>query len=176
MTDNKDSIEIQCDKTPQKSLSYQKYLLLCIKNNNIDQRHFRLSSEEFIKIYNFSQKDFIHKARENYKLLYEDDYNIMIKSYNESLNAKIKNDKETNIQESIEIIMRQTDLSRHEAEEQLIECNYDYEIVIKNYLSTSSYLYNKGENCLNKDNNKNSINQKIYSEIRKHMDGVNYTK
>lgn len=169
MTDNQDI------KTP-KSMSYQRYLLLCIKNNNIDQRHFRLNNEEFYNIYKFTQKDFIHKARENYKLLYEDEYNIMMEAYNKSLNKKIQNDKLINREENIEIIMRQTDLSKEEAEKYLIEYDDDYEKVIKNYLSTSSYLYNKSENCINKNNNENSINQKIYTEIRKHMDGVNLTK
>jgi|AntAceMinimDraft_13_1070369.scaffolds.fasta_scaffold21625_2 NACalpha-BTF3-like transcription factor len=175
MTDNKINIEHITETTNEqqaKSMSYQRYLQYCILKNNIDPRHFRLSEEEFKNIYNFSQKDFTNSARDNYRLLYEDDYKIMMDAYKQSLDIKIEENKENNKNENIDIIMRQTDLTRERAEELLINADYDYEKVIKTFLSDSSYPVS-GDSLTEKNK---STNQKIYTELRNYMDGIKYTK
>ena len=113
-------------------------------------------------------------VRENYKNWYPEDYNLMMNNYVNQVQTIQKQLSEEKKELYIDIILRQTTLSREEAEESLTIENNNYEKVIKNYLSDSSYYHNQEQ--LNNNNNTNeefkSTNQKIYSEIRNFMDSV----
>jgi hypothetical protein len=66
------------------------------------------------------------------------------------------------IDEKIQIIMRQTDYSEIIAKEKLIENNYDYLTVIKNYFG----IPDKKETNIDKKH----LNQEIYKQIRFKLD------
>jgi hypothetical protein len=65
------------------------------------------------------------------------------------------------IAEQINIIMRQTNYTKEESYEKLKECDFDTLSVIKNYMGISL----KKENKIKK-----SLQQEMYSQIRKQMD------
>ena len=70
--------------------------------------------------------------------------------------------KEKRIHEMCNLIMRQTNMTYDEANKKLLEKNYNYLQVIKEYIGI--------QNNMKLDNDKKSINQKIYCEIRTFMD------
>lgn len=70
--------------------------------------------------------------------------------------------EETNLNELIQKVKRQTTLEEDEIKSQLQENNYDYMKVIKNHFSVSE---KKEEKIV-------SVNQEIYKQIRRKMDNI----
>jgi hypothetical protein len=66
------------------------------------------------------------------------------------------NNIEPNINEKIQLISRQTDLSEPEIIAKLKECNNDHILVIKSYIGIKEIPHKRIE----------SINQEIYKQIR----------
>jgi hypothetical protein len=66
------------------------------------------------------------------------------------------NTEETDMNEKIQIIMRQTDLSKDEIIQKLKECNNDHILVIKSYFGIKSAPHKEVT----------SINQEIYKQLR----------
>jgi ATP-dependent Lon protease len=64
------------------------------------------------------------------------------------------------IQEKVEMILRQTDYTEEEAKKKLKEFNYDHIQVVKSYLGITE----KKEPCIK------SVNQEIYKQIRHKLD------
>jgi hypothetical protein len=73
------------------------------------------------------------------------------------INSLIKTD---DIDDKVQIILRQTDYSEEQAREKLLEFNYDEVLVIKSYFGISD----------RKKQSVNSINQAIYKQLRSHLD------
>jgi len=70
--------------------------------------------------------------------------------------------EETNLNELIQKVKRQTTLEEDEIKSQLKENNYDYMKVIKNHFSVPE---KKEEKIV-------SVNQEIYKQIRRKMDNI----
>jgi hypothetical protein len=129
-------------------------------NNNINQVDiFKLSSNDFEKKYNITQqllqkkisKDFENKLSEN--ILTE---------------IERKKEEENKLKEKhISFILNQTDYDYNIALKKYEEYNFDYERVIREYLNKNVYIKDK-----NSDNKNQTINQKIYKEIRDFMDNI----
>ena len=66
------------------------------------------------------------------------------------------NTEETDMNEKIQIIMRQTDLSKDEIIQKLKECNNDHILVIKSYFGIKNAPHKEVT----------SINQEIYKQLR----------
>jgi hypothetical protein len=90
----------------------------------------------------------------------------------DDINKKITEEKKTGIEQRkqaiIDLVMRQTNYTKEEAEEKLEECKYNYLQVIKFYMNPDSKISTEEPVTVNK-----SKNQMIYGEIRNFMDGVN---
>ena len=136
-----------------------------------------IHSSELSKI---NKKEFLNKAFEEYKVKYSSSYEFIKKEYekkreiderNKEIERKQMEEKKEKI---IEIVMRQTNYDYDISKEKLEECNYNYEMVIRQYVdkessnSKSSIERNNNNNNNNKTNK--SINQQIYSQIRNFMD------
>ena len=67
----------------------------------------------------------------------------------------------TNINEHVQIIMRQTDYTEEISKEKLKEFNYDHIAVIKSYLGVTE----------KKAQPIKSVNQEIYKQLRYRLDG-----
>ena len=78
---------------------------------------------------------------------------------------EIQEAKNKRIHEMCNMIVRQTNLSFEEANKHLLENNYNYLTVIKNYIGKKE---EKDE--IKESANSKSVNQKIYTEIRNFMD------
>ena len=83
-------------------------------------------------------------------------FNILYKKYFIILNMN-----ETNLNELIEKVKRQTTLNEEDIKSQLEINNYDYMKVIMNHFN----IKKKEEKIL-------SVNQEIYKQIRKKMDSI----
>ena len=68
--------------------------------------------------------------------------------------------EESDIEEKVQIILRQTNFTDSEAREKLLEYNGDYLMVIKSYFGIDK----------NKSNPIISVNQEIYKQLRQKMD------
>ena len=80
---------------------------------------------------------------------------------------KLEEYKTKRLDEICKMIMRQTDYSYDESKEKLVEENYDYLKVIKNYMTSDVEETNNTKLQQSK-----SVNQQIYTELRGFMDNT----
>jgi len=73
------------------------------------------------------------------------------------------------LEERIQIVSRQTDYTIDEIRENLLKHNYDTIKCIKEYLSQSSTT-NNTKNMKTDKKNEKSVNQQIYTELRKKLE------
>ena len=75
------------------------------------------------------------------------------------------------LEERIEIVSRQTDYTMDEIRDKLLKHNYDTVKCIKEYLGSGSTANNtKTSNTNTKKKNEKSVNQQIYTELRKKLE------
>ena len=75
------------------------------------------------------------------------------------------------LEERIQIVSRQTDYAMDEIREKLLKHNYDTVKCIKEYLGSGSTANNaKTTNTNTKKKNEKSVNQQIYTELRKKLE------
>lgn len=72
---------------------------------------------------------------------------------------------QSEIHEKIEIVVRQTNYSREEAEQKLKEHNYNYTKVIMDFMKPSTK-----SNTNTEERKVKSVNQQIYKNIRNYLD------
>lgn len=160
--------EIIKPETKQIMKTYQEFLIEQLKLNDINISDFQLNNELFQEKHNISKQEFIQKVRENYKNWYSSDYQLMINNYNNKIQKNKKIYDEQKKQTLIGIVMRQTELTEEKAKEYLEIEEFDYEKVIKNYLSDSNYYKQTTV-----DNSPKTTNQKIHTELRNFMETLN---
>lgn len=148
------------NQTTTLSISYKKYLINLLKKNDISTTDFNLSEEKFTEKHGITKSNFILKARETYKKYYVRGFTLDTQIMNETPETK----KTFFSKEHIQMVMRQTDLDYETAKDSLEKENWNIEAVIKNYLSDSNYYQRE------KEENVQSTNQKIYSELRTFME------
>ena len=77
-------------------------------------------------------------------------------------NPELDNDKKAEIlSKMIDMVTRQTEYTYEEAKEKLQKNNFDYNVVIKEYMGIKP-----------KTEEKKTLNQEIFSQIRKNMDNA----
>jgi NACalpha-BTF3-like transcription factor len=150
------------NQTDTTSITYKQYLINLLKKNDISTTDFNLSEEQFAGKHGITKSNFILKARETYKNYYEGGFMLDSQIVNETPESK----KNILSEEHIQMVMRQTNLDYETAKESLEKESGNIEAVIKNYLSDSNYYHRE------KEENIQSTNQKIYSELRIFMEST----
>jgi hypothetical protein len=101
---------------------------------------------------------------EKQKVATENTTNEQVESTRDISNIEVESKQAEILHEMIEMVVRQTAYSYEEAKEKLIETKWDYKSVILNYVCADKKV--------KKNEIKKTLNQEIFSQIRKQMDAA----
>lgn len=153
-------------------LTYTLFLKQYLKDKSIFFNDFKnMNALEFKKKYNLDKNELNLEAIQEYKTNHKEDYEREKEEYIKKQREKHETQKkqqEIRKEEIIKMVIRQTDYNYDDAKQLLEDNDYNYIDVIRDYVSNKNY-----KDRLQKDinmENKKSINQKIYQEIRNFMD------
>lgn len=132
------------------------YLLTYLDENNFEKKDFQeLNKDFFHEKYQKYPKEVIYEARISFKKNRVNEYENELEVTKKDM-EKYTNEKKNEI---INIVMRHTNYDRKESETKLLENNYHYEKVIKNYLEENKPKKESIEPT-------ESVNQQIYKNLR----------
>jgi len=140
----------------------------CQQDNVSVQDLMNASDDAFGEKYGFSKSEFHTLCVSAYKSQYPSDYDMHVSLFEKKQQAVIaaqKKQLDDFKQNSIDIVLRQTDYDRETAIEKLEAANYVAMNVIKEYLTGGVEVVGS-----NKPTENLSTNQQIYKQIREFMD------
>lgn len=153
-------------------LTYTLFLKQYLKDKSIFFNDFKnMNALEFKQKYNLDKNELNLEVIQEYKTNHKEDYEREKEEYMKKQREKHeaqKKQQEIRKEEIIKMVIRQTDYNYDHAKQLLKDNDYNYIDLIRDYVSNKNYKDRLQEN-INMENKK-SINQKIYQEIRNFMD------
>lgn len=164
MSENKDNNinENNKEKCESNYYKYDDFFKQYLENNEITQEDFYKYSKE-------QQNPIYLKSQQEYKTNYPEDYKIELeirrekyKKEQEDIQKAKEEYNKIKKEETIKMVMRQTDYDYDTAKQHLENNNYNYLEIIQNYISGGKTNHQTNQNT-------KSVNQQIYSHLRSFM-------